>query len=317
MRAVFLDHQTFSPTIDLSALKAQFTEFTLYPITPPENVVSRCHGYDVVITNKVLLDKAILSQLPSLKLICVAATGTNNIDLKAAHSQQITVTNAAGYAGASVAQYILSQLLDYFQNISHHNQNTEQGLWQQSETFCYLGNPINELAGKTLGVVGVGHIAQKLIHIAHAFDMKVLLSEHKGQTQLREGRTPFEEVLAQADIISLHCPLTEQSHHLINAETLSLMKPSALLVNTARGAIVDSSALIVALKNNIIAGAILDVIDQEPPPKNHQLLNQQIPNLKVTAHIAWASQQAQQRLIDIIISNVIAFKQGEPINQVL
>lgn len=317
MRAVFLDHQTFSPTIDLSALKAQFTEFTLYLITHPEDIVSRCQGYDVVITNKVILDKTILSQLPSLTLICVAATGTNNIDLKAAHSQQITVTNAAEYAGASVAQYIFSQLLSYFQNINHHNQNTEQGLWQQSETFCYLGHPINELTGKTLGVIGVGHIAQKLIHIAQAFDMKVLLSEHKGQPQLREGRTPFEEVLGQADIISLHCPLTEHTHHLINAETLSLMKPSALLVNTARGAIVDSSALISALKNNNIAGAILDVIEQEPPPKNHPLLQQQMPNLKVTAHIAWASQQAQQRLINIITSNVISFKQGETTNQVL
>jgi len=317
MRAVFLDRQTFSQTIDLSSLSEQFSEFTIHQTTQPEQVISRCQGYDVVITNKVIFDQALLSQLPSLKLICVAATGTNNIDLNAAAAQQIVVTNAPGYAGASVAQYVIAQLLEYFQHINHHNQNTEQGLWQQSETFCYLGSPINELAGKTLGIVGVGHIAQKLIQMADAFDMKVLLSEHKGQAKLRAGRTAFEEVLAQSDIISLHCPLTPNTYHLINQHSLALMKPNALLVNTARGDIIDPLALINALNKQVIAGAIIDVVDQEPPPEHHPLLAQGMPNLKVTAHIAWASQQAQQRLIHIITNNVLAFKQGQIINQVL
>lgn len=316
MKAVFLDQKTFSDTTDFSAITQSVSQLSTYKLTMPDQVIQRCLGYDIVITNKVVLDEKILTSLPDLKLICVAATGTNNIDLSVTQRLGITVTNAAGYAGPSVAQYIFSQLLHYFQHIEHHNDNTEQGLWQNSDTFCVFGNPINELAGKTLGIIGYGHIAKQVIQVAHAFGMNVLISDHKNAKTVRPERTEFKTVLAQSDIISLHCPLNSNTTHLIDEEALDLMKPTAILVNAARGAIVDSTALKQALLVQKIGYAILDVLEQEPPLPNHPLLMQNLPNLKVTAHVAWASQQAQQRLIQIISDNITAFAKGEKKNVV-
>lgn len=317
MRAVFLDQKTFSDTIDFNAITEHVGLLSTHDLTSPEQVIERCQGHEIVITNKVELDETVLTALPELKLICVAATGTNNIDLSATKRLGITVTNAAGYAGASVAQYIFSQLLHCVQHIEEHNKNTERGLWQASDTFCVFGNPINELAGKTLGVIGYGHIAKKVANIAQAFDMNVLISEHDSTKAIRPGRTNFHDVLRQSDVISLHCPLTDQTKHLINEKTLNLMQPDAILINTARGAVIDSYALKDALLNRTIGYAIIDVLEQEPPSQDHPLLSSPLPNLKVTAHIAWASQQAQQRLIRIIGDNIKAFLNGEKKNLVV
>lgn len=317
MKAVFLDLKTFSDSVDFSAIVEHVELLSTHQLTSPEQVIQRCQGHEIVITNKVELDETTLMALPELKLICVAATGTNNIDLPAAKRLGITVTNAAGYAGSSVAQYIFSQLLHYAQQIEEHNNNTERGLWQASDTFCVFGNPINELAGKTFGIIGYGHIAKKVANIAQAFDMKVLISEHEGAESTRPGRTDFHDVLRQSDVLSLHCPLTDKTKHLINKKTLSSMKPNAILINTARGAVIDSSALKDALLNRIIGYAIIDVLEQEPPAPDHPLLSSTLPNLKVTAHIAWASQQAQQRLISIISGNIKAFLNDEKKNQVV
>ncbi|WDE12681.1 D-2-hydroxyacid dehydrogenase [Thalassomonas haliotis] len=329
MHAVFLDLQTFSiasadgPAAALKHIRGQVTQLTCYNTTTPEQVVERCREADIVISNKVVLDKTILKQLPRLKLICIAATGSNNIDLESAREQGIAVTNVTGYAGASVAQYVFAQILEYFNQTSHHNRNTERGLWQQNPTFCLHGNAITELAGKTLGIVGYGNLGQAVAKIAAAFDIKVLIGERPGIKSLRPGRCEFDFLLQHSDIVSLHCPLTAGTRHLMNEQSFKLMKNSALLINTARGDLIDNQALLTALQNRELACAVLDVLDQEPPPADHPLLISKLDNeldsapgkLKITGHIAWASEQAQQRLLDGIAANIYAYNQQKSLNR--
>lgn len=325
MKAVFLDSQTFSPSISFAAIEQQVKSLTCYQTSTLETVLKRCQGADIIITNKVNLSGDILAQLPQLKLICIAATGYNNIDIEAASKLGIAVTNVSGYASHSVAQYVLAQMLEYYQQTSHHNKNTEQGHWQQSDTFCYHGNTISELAGKTLAIVGYGSLGQSVAKIAEAFGMKILISERpslgSSNNNVRQGRVSFEQAIAQADILSLHCPQTSDTTNLINASVLTQMKPTAMLINTARGALVNSIDLLTALKTKQIAYAALDVLEQEPPPADHPLLvalqNGELNNLKITAHIAWASRESQQRLIHLLSDNIIAFKQGEKTNRLL
>jgi len=315
MRAVFLDKNTFSSTIEFSAIEKQLTQLSCYEKTFPSEVIQRCLGADIIITNKVQLTAEILSALPKVKLICISATGYNNVDIEAAKHLNIAVTNVSGYAGQSVAQYVFAQLLEYYQQTSHQNSNTEQGLWSSSDAFCYHGNNISELAGKTLGIVGYGSLGKAVESIAKAFNMKVLISERPKANVMRTDRVAFEQVIEHADIISLHCPQTVETENLINAEVLSLMKSTAVLINTARGALIDEQALLHSLKSKDIAYAILDVLTQEPPPADHILLTNELANLKITAHIAWASIEAQQRLVDLLSQNILAFKQGERLNR--
>lgn len=322
MKAVFLDSQTFSSNISFSAIEQQVTTLTCYSTTSAAQVVERCKNADIVITNKVVFTTETLAKLPQLKLLCIAATGYNNVDIVAAKKLNIAVTNVSGYAGNSVAQYVLAQILEYYQQTSHHNANTEQGLWQQSDTFCYHGNGITELAGKTLGIVGYGSLGQAVAKLAEAFGMNLLISERPtsnsfdaSTTAIRQGRVSFEQVITQADILTLHCPQTPDTTNLINARVLAKMKPNAMLINTARGALVNDADLIAALKSQQIACAVLDVLDQEPPPADHPLLNANLTHLKITAHIAWASSEAQQRLIALLSENIAAFKCGEQLNR--
>ncbi|KGJ95441.1 D-2-hydroxyacid dehydrogenase [Colwellia psychrerythraea] len=315
MNAVFLDKQTFSSTIDFTAIEQQVTQLVCYTNTSPTEVISRCHNADIIITNKVQLTAEMLSALPHVKLICISATGYNNVDIDAASHLNIAVTNVSGYAGLSVAQYVFAQLLEYYQQTSHHNSNTEQGLWSSNDTFCYHGNSISELAGKTLGIIGYGSLGKAVANIAQAFNMKVIISERHQASAIRPDRVSFEQVIKEADIISLHCPQTSDTQNLINESVLSCMKNTAVLVNTARGALIDEPALLTALKTKEIAYAILDVLTQEPPSADHILLHNQLSNLKVTAHIAWASQEAQQRLIALLSQNILAFAQGKRLNR--
>jgi len=315
MRAVFLDKETFSPAIELAVIEQQLTEFTCFNQTPEDDIIFRCLHADIIITNKVHLTADILAALPQLKLICISATGYNNVDIDAARRLNIAVTNVSGYADSSVAQYVFAQLLSYYQQTEHHNNNTEQGLWSGSSSFCYHGDGFTELAGKTLGVIGYGNLGRAVENIAHAFNLKVLISERPKANVIRAGRTRFEEVIEKADIISLHCPQTPQTEQLFNSEIFSRMKNTAVLINTARGALIDELALLNALKNKEIAFAVLDVLTQEPPPRNHILLDNDFANLKITAHIAWASIESQQRLIDLLSKNIIAYKVGERLNR--
>jgi len=316
MQAVFLDRQTFDNKILLTHIKQHTDALTCYQTTQPADTVSRCQNAEIIITNKVVLSAKILEQLPKLKLICIAATGTNNVDIKTATSLGIAVTNVSGYANHSVTQYIFSQILEYYSQTSHHHKNTEQGLWQTSPTFCYHGNGINELAGKTLGIIGYGSLGHSVARLAKAFGMKVMIAERKSASKIREGRNSFTRVLQSADIISLHCPQTIETEQLVNDYFLQEMKSTAMLINTARGALIDNQALINALTNEKIAYAVLDVLEQEPPSRDHPLLGCDLPNLKITAHIAWASFQAQQRLIELIADNILAFKQDRSVNRV-
>lgn len=316
MKTVFLDYQTFSKDSDLTSLQQVVDDLTVYATTSPEQVIARCQNAEVVLSNKVLLNREILSQLPKLKLVCITATGINNIDIKAARALNIAVTNVGGYAKNSVAQYVFAQLLAYYSQIAHHNDNCQKGLWQQSDTFCLHGNGSIELAGKSIAIIGYGALGQKVAEIARAFDMKVLIAERPDAATIRPERMAFLAAIEQADIISLHCPQTLETQGMFNAKLFTRMKPSAILINTARGALINNEDLLNALNNQQIACAILDVLEQEPPPKDHILLAAQSPKLKITAHIAWASQQAQQTLLNLVAANISAFKQGLRTNRV-
>lgn len=316
MRAVFLDYQTFSQSLDLSAINQVVSTLERHATTSPSQVVQHSANAEIILTNKVELSRETLSQLPDLKLICITATGINNVDIAAAKALGIAVTNVSGYAKNTLAQYIFAQLLAHFSQIEHHNRNTQQGLWQKSETFCVHGNGSIELAGKSIAIIGYGALGQKVADIAKAFDMTVLIAERPGATTIRPERMAFLAAIEQADIISLHCPQTPETQGLFNAELFTRMKTSAILINTARGALINNEDLLSALNNDEIACAILDVLEQEPPPKDHILLAAQSPKLKITAHIAWASQQAQQALLNLVATNITAFEQGERTNRV-
>jgi glycerate dehydrogenase len=311
MQTVFLDLQTFSPDISLANIAEQVSELICYATTSEDLVIERCKSADIIITNKVILSKEMLKQLPQLKLICIAATGMNNVDLNAAQTLGISVDNVSGYSQASVSQYVFSQMLEYFSNTSHHNENTQQGHWQKSPTFCFHGKGSQELAGKKIGIIGYGNLGKAVANIAQTFGMDVLIAERPYATKIRENRHSFTHVLQHADVVSLHCPQTPDTENLINSQTLALMKNSALLINTARGALVNSNDLLQALKNNIISHAILDVLEKEPPSVEHPLINalihNEINNLSLTAHIAWASIESQQRLINLVASNIKKF----------
>lgn len=311
MQAVFLDQQTFSSTISLASITSIVSQLTCYATTTNEQIIERCKTADIIITNKVVLSKNILKQLPQLKLICIAATGMNNVDLIAAAELGIAVNNVSGYSQASVSQYVFAQMLEFFNNTAHHKQNTQQGHWQNSATFCFHGAGSQELAGKKIGIIGYGNLGKAVATIAQAFGMQVLIAERPSASKVRENRHSFTDVLQQADVISLHCPQTTETINIINSGSLALMKSSALLINTARGALINSDDLLQALKNKDISHAILDVLEQEPPTANHPLIyaltNGDIDNLTITAHIAWASIESQQRLIDLVADNILNF----------
>lgn len=316
MKAVFLDQKTFADNVSLEQIKQQVSALDCYNTTASEDIVSRCFDADIIITNKVVLDQEVLTKLPQLKLICIAATGTNNVDINSAKQLGIAVTNVSGYAKNSVAQYVFAQILAYYSQVEHHNSNVNKGLWQQSPTFCLHGNGSSELAGKTLGIIGYGSLGQSVAHLAKAFNMRVIIAERPTATTIRPERMAFDEVIKQADILSLHCPLTKETENLINLAVLKRMKSSAMLINTARGLIVNEDDLLIALTTNEIAYAVLDVLAQEPPKSTNPLLINQPNNLKITAHIAWASIEAQQRLLDLIAMNIADFQNNKKTNRV-
>ena len=317
MHAVFLDQKTFSEEVSISAINAQVSRLTCYPNTSENQLLERCLNADIIIVNKTIINEALLKQLPKLALICIAATGTNNVDLEAAKQLNIAVMNVSGYSSPSVTQYVFAQILAYYSQIEHHNNNVAQGKWQQHSSFCYHGNGSSEIAGKTLSIIGYGALGKSVAKVAQAFGMNILIAERPNATHIRAGRVNFNDALSQGDIVSLHCPETADTVDLMNDKTLALMKPSAMLINTARGALVNSEALVNALKSNKIACAALDVLDQEPPAANHPLLQCHLPNLVITAHIAWASIEAQQRLLELIALNIAHFKVDNTTNRVV
>ena len=314
-QAVFLDRDSVGNDLDLSALDGLAGHWEHYPATAPGETLARVREAELVISNKVVLDRAILAECKRLKLICVAATGTNNVDLKAAREFGIAVSNVTAYGTALVAQQVFALLLALTTRLTEHQAAARDGRWAASPFFCVLDLPFRELAGKRFGIVGYGELGHGVAKLAEAFGMQVLISQRPGGDD-RPGRIPLDELLAQADVVSLHLPLADNTRHLFNAERLALMKPDAVLINAARGGIVDEQALADALTSGRLGGAGFDVLSTEPPRDGNVLLDLDLPNLIVTPHVAWAAREARQRLMDQVAQHARAFLAGERSNRV-
>ncbi|MBY4675284.1 2-hydroxyacid dehydrogenase [Marinobacterium arenosum] len=315
MKAVILDLESLED-LELSALRAEFSELQAHMATTPEQLAERLAGVEVVITNKVVIDAASIARAPELKLICVVATGTNNIDLAAARSAGIQVCNCVAYGVDSVVQHVWALILALHTNLLNYDKAVKAGDWGRASQFCMLSFPIRELAGRTLGVFGYGNLGRGVARIGEAFGMRVLVGERPGQP-VRDGRVAFEQLLAESDLISLHCPLTDETRDLFNAGTLVKMKPGSFLVNAARGGIVNEQALIEALQSGHLAGAATDVLSEEPPCNGNPLIDAQLDNLIVTPHSAWGSREARERILQQTVENIQAFKRGEALRSVL
>ncbi|WP_226644629.1 D-2-hydroxyacid dehydrogenase [Microbulbifer variabilis] len=308
MRGVFLDAMTMKlEELDTQTLINSLDHWNFYETTSAKQTAERIAGAEVVITNKVILNRALLEQASSLKLICVCATGTNNIDLEAAQDLNISVRNVQGYAGASVPQHTLALILALASRWHHYHQDVMAGRWSQSEIFCLLDHPVVELAGKTLGIIGYGELGQRVAKLGEALDMRVLIAE-SFSGEKHPGRVPLAQLKKESDVISLHCPLTAQTEKLIDRDFIATMKPGALLVNTARGGLVDEEAVADALRSGKLGGVALDVLSEEPPPASHPLLANDIPNLIITPHNAWISRESRQRLLDGVVRNIETWK---------
>lgn len=307
MKTVFLDTAGLED-LDLTALKAECSSLDLFPTTAPEQVVERLTGAELAILNKVRLTAESLDALPDLRLVCVVATGTDIVDLAAARARGVTVCNCQAYGTDSVVQHVFSALLALHTNLLRYHQAVQAGRWQQAEQFCFLDYPITEIKGKTLGIVGFGNLGQGIAAIARAFGMHVVIIRRPGAAA--DDRPALTDILPDLDVLTLHCPLTESTRNLIDSKALALMKPTAFLINAARGGIVDEHALALALREKRLAGAAIDVLSTEPPRQSNILLDTREINLIVTPHTAWASREARQRIIDQTVENIEAYKNG-------
>lgn len=316
MRIVVLDGYTLNPG-DLSwATLESLGSCTIHDRTPPERVVERAREAEILFTNKVVLGRAELEQLPRLRYIGVLATGYNVVDVAVARERNIVVTNIPTYGTRSVAQMTFALLLELAQHVGHHAQSVRDGRWTQSKDFCYWDYPLVELEGLTFGLVGFGRIGRAVAEVALAFGMKVLAHDSFAPAALVSGVTmvDLETLFRQSDVVSLHCPLTADNKGLVNSTRLSLMKSSAFLINTSRGPLVNETDLAAALNTGQIAGAGLDVLAVEPPRPDNPLLTAK--NCLITPHIAWATAAARRRLMDIAVDNLRAFLAGAPVNRV-
>lgn len=309
MNIVFLDRTGIPASHDIPRPSFPHT-WTEYDRTLPEETFERTKDADIVVTSKVVFDRDLLSRLPKLKLIAITATGTNNIDLDAAKDLGIAVRNVTGYSSVTVPEHVLGMIFSLKHSlIGYHRDQVTSDRWATCGQFCYTDYPITDVRGATLGVFGKGCLGTEVGRLAQLLGMNVLYAEHKGAGHIREGYTAFETVLKQADIVTLHCPLTDTTKNLINVDTLALMKPTAYLINTGRGPLVDEAALLEALENGKIAGAALDVLVKEPPEKDNPLIQaaKRLPNLLITPHIAWASDSAVTTLVNKVAQNIEDF----------
>jgi glycerate dehydrogenase len=311
MKAVFLDYETLSrDDIDVTPILRAGVEVELFGVTAEDELETRIADANIVIVNKVRLGPVQMDAAPGLRLVCLAATGTNNVDLDAAQARQIGVCNIMAYCTQSVVQHVFAAILNLTHRLNEYQALLHSGAWKDSPQFCMLDYPIRELSGLTIGIVGLGELGSAVARVAEAFGMRVVVANRPGTEPSGEGRLPLDDVLREADIVSLHCPLTDQTLGLIGDRELSLMKPDALLINTARGGLVDSGALARALLEGRIGGAGIDVLAQEPPVDGDALLDPGLPNLIVTPHIAWAAREARQRAVDEIAANIVSFLSG-------
>ncbi len=316
MNIVILDGYALNPgDLSYDCLR-QFGTLTIYDRTSPDELIARAIDADAVLTNKVVFGEREMAQLPRLRYIGVQATGYNIIDVEAARRHGITVTNIPAYSIDSVAQTVMAHLLNITQRIGHYAEENRAGRWSANPDFCYWDTPLMELRGKLMGIVGLGRTGMAVAHLAQAFGMHVAAYTSKPQDVLPEGITKqsLDELFATSDVVSLHCPLTPDTHQLVNAERLALMKPTAILINTSRGPVVDEQALADALNGGVLYAAGIDVLCEEPPRSDSPLLHAR--NSFVTPHIAWATFEARTRLLHICKDNLRAYLEGCPQNVV-
>lgn len=287
-----------------------------YGTTEAHETLARIRGADIVITNKVVISAQAFAENPQLKLVAVTATGVNNVDVEAAKQNGTAVCNIRAYGNESVAEHAFMMMITLMRNLPAYQRDVAAGLWENSPFFCHLGAPMRDLNGKTLAIFGRGNIGKTLAAYAQAFKMNVVFAEHKNAQSVRDGYVSFDEAIRSADVVSLNCPLTPQTANMIGEAELQQMKPGAILINCGRGGLVDEAALVAALKYGQIGGAGFDVLTQEPPRDGNPLLKARLPNLIVTPHIAWASQEAANRLFDILVDNINRFVAGNPQNLV-
>ncbi len=316
LHSVLLDQQSFGERISFSRLSQSSSSFQAYAETTTEEARVRCENADIIITNKVIIDAKTITTAKNLKLICLTATGTNNIDHQAATQRNIPICNVTHYGTPSITQHVFTLILALATKLIDYHLAVQSGRWQKSQQFCLLDYPAFELSGKTIGIIGYGELGQHVAKLAKAFDMKVLIARSHDRRKSNHGRIPIHDLLQQSDIVTLHCPLNENTNNLIAQKELAMMKSTALLINAARGGIVDEQALATALKQGVIAGAGVDVLSTEPPTDNNPLLANDIPNLIVTPHIAWACDESRQRIIDQTADNIRKFIEGKPKNVV-
>jgi len=316
MLGVFLDLDSLCRgDLDLTVLESVLPDWRFYGYTHPDELEQRLAEATVVVSNKVPLLAGHLARAEETRLICVSATGTDNVDLDAARARKIDVCNVRGYATASVTQHVFSLILALITRLPDYHQAVRTGQWQNSRHFCLLDYPIAELAGKTLGIIGYGVLGKAVADIARAFGMQIMIAARPG-TSAYEGRIALDELLSRVDILTIHCPLASNTRDLIGKRELANMKQGALLINAARGGIVDEGALANALREGHLGGAGVDVLSVEPPREGNPLLAQDIPNLIITPHIAWASLEARQRLVDEVAGNIRAWLSGQARNLV-
>ncbi|MCP2039969.1 glycerate dehydrogenase [Neisseria sp. HSC-16F19] len=286
-------------------------ELVEYAHTRPEETATRVADAEIIITNKVTVDAAMIEANPHLKMIAIAATGFEHVDVAAAKQKGVVVSNIRAYGNDAVAEHAFMLMMALMRQLPAYQRDVAAGLWSQSPYFCHFGAPIHDVNGKTLGIFGRGGIGQALARRAEAFGMNIIWGEHKYAATCREGYVPFETVIRTADVISLHCPLNQHTRHMIAESELQQMKAGAVLINVGRGGLVDEQALVAALKYGQLGGAGFDVLTEEPPPADHPLLKTRLPHLIVTPHMAWGSVEAMDRLFDMLADNINAFMRGQ------
>ena len=320
MHAVFLDYKTVDANdLDLGSIKELLPEMVVHPFSNEVEVLERIESAEVAIANKVVFDAEVFARASKLKLICVTATGTNNIDLEAATRSGVVVCNIRDYCTDSVVQHVLLSILTLMHSFKDYSDSIESGDWQDGKSFSLLQYPIAELSGKSIGILGYGVLGQGVARAAATLGLNVLICESFAKEKKPDEdleRISFEAFLTESDIISLHCPLTDNTEGLFDDNAFKKMKTSAILINTARGGLINDHALIKAIEDKVIAGAAIDVLNQEPPDSDHPLMQKQYSNLIITPHIAWAAREARQRALDRIAENIKAFQKHNPINVV-
>ena len=319
MKAVFLDFGTMGAAeLDPSPLAEVVPDFTAFDSTPAELVAERIEGVDFVFANKARMTKAIISNADSLRFIGLTATGVDNVDLDAAKKNDVAVCNIRAYCTQSIVEHVFAVLLNLTHSIRQYDRIVRAGAWQRADNFCMLEFPIRELSAMTIGIVGLGVLGTGVANMARQFGMSIMIAQRPGtQGAPDEGRVDFSEILRESDVISLHCPLTDDTRGLISTDQLKLMKPNAILINTARGGLVDSAALVEALRMRTIAAAAIDVLPQEPPVNGDPLLDYEGENLILTPHIAWGTVEARQNAINEVAANLRAFLAGERRNRLV